>query len=101
LPQAAGAGAGGQGEGGAVLRWEDARHPVEDGMKFRFGIQFIGARTRDEWVEAARRAEGLGFSTLVLPDHFGGGQLAPMPALMAAADATSTLRLGTLVLCND
>ncbi|MET9290364.1 TIGR03621 family F420-dependent LLM class oxidoreductase [Streptomyces sp. NPDC003077] len=70
-------------------------------MKFRFGIQFIGARTRDEWVEAARRAESLGFSTLVLPDHFGGGQLAPMPALMAAADATSTLRLGTLVLCND
>ncbi|WP_037886544.1 TIGR03621 family F420-dependent LLM class oxidoreductase [Streptomyces sp. NRRL S-646] len=70
-------------------------------MRFRFGIQFIGARTRDEWVEAARRAEALGFSSFVLPDHFGGGQLAPMPALMAAADATSTLRLGTLVLCND
>ncbi|GAA2083692.1 LLM class F420-dependent oxidoreductase [Streptomyces albiaxialis] len=70
-------------------------------MKFRFGIQLIGARTRDEWVGAARRAESTGFSTLVLPDHFGGGQLAPLPALMAAADATSTLRLGTLVLCND
>ena len=35
-----------------------------------------------------------------MPDHFG-DQLAPVPALMAAADATSTLRLGTLVFDND
>jgi probable F420-dependent oxidoreductase len=48
----------------------------------------------------ARRVEDLGFSTLVVPDHFD-GQLSPVPALMAAADATATLRIGTLVLNND
>lgn len=36
----------------------------------------------------------------MLPDHFG-DQLAPIPAMMAAADATSTLKVGTLVFDND
>jgi probable F420-dependent oxidoreductase len=35
-----------------------------------------------------------------MPDHFG-DQLAPVPALMAAADATSRIRIGTLVFDND
>jgi probable F420-dependent oxidoreductase len=35
-----------------------------------------------------------------MPDHFG-DQLAPGPALMAAADATTALRVGALVLDND
>ena len=35
-----------------------------------------------------------------MPDHFN-DQLAPMPALAAAAEATKTLRVGPLVLCND
>ena len=35
-----------------------------------------------------------------MPDHFG-DQLAPIPALMAAADATSELRIGALVHDND
>ena len=48
----------------------------------------------------ARRIEGLGYSTLLIPDHFG-DQLAPMPAMMAAAAATTTLRVGGLVLDND
>ena len=48
----------------------------------------------------ARRAEDLGYSTLFMPDHFG-DQLAPVPALMAAADATTSLRIGTLVFDND
>lgn len=67
---------------------------------FRFGIQAKSATTRTEWVEMARRVEDLGYATLSLPDHFD-GQLAPTPALMAAADATSTLRIGSLVWCND
>lgn len=53
-----------------------------------------------EWAELARRAEGLGYSTLTCADHLD-DQFAPMPALAAAAAATSTLRLGTLVLAND
>ncbi|HXW35883.1 MAG TPA: LLM class flavin-dependent oxidoreductase, partial [Acidimicrobiales bacterium] len=52
------------------------------------------------WAAQARKAEDLGYSALLMPDHFG-DQLAPVPALVAAADATSTLRVGTLVFDND
>lgn len=68
--------------------------------RFRFGIQLSTARDAADWAEQARRAEALGYDTLFLPDHFG-DQLAPIPALMAAADATTELRLGTLVFDND
>ena len=67
---------------------------------FRFGIQASAAENRHDWTELARRAEALGYSTLTMPDHFD-GQLAPVPALQCAADATSTLRLGALVFDND
>src|SRR6202163_1354415 len=70
--------------------------------KFRFAVQLSKAPdgTARSWAEQARKAEDLGYSTLLMPDHFG-DQLAPVPALMAAAAATSTLRLGTLVFDND
>lgn len=68
--------------------------------RFRFGIQLHVAPGGSTWADAARRAEELGYSTLHLPDHFG-NQLAPIPAMMAAADATTTLRVGTLVFDND
>lgn len=48
----------------------------------------------------ARRAEGLGYSSLTVPDHLD-GQLGPIAVLMAAADATTRLRVGHLVLAND
>ena len=48
----------------------------------------------------ARQVEDLGWSTLTIADHFDDA-LAPIPALMAAADATTTLRVGTMVLAND
>lgn len=67
---------------------------------FRFGVQCSKARDASQWARVARKAEDLGFSTLFMPDHFG-DQLAPVPALMAAADATTTLRVGTLVFDND
>jgi probable F420-dependent oxidoreductase len=44
--------------------------------------------------------ESLGYSALYLPDHFT-DQLAPIAALMSAADATTTLRVGSLVFDND
>jgi probable F420-dependent oxidoreductase len=68
--------------------------------RFRFGIQLSTAGDAAGWAESARRAEGNGFSTLFLPDHFG-DQLAPIPAMMAAADATTDLRVGALVFDND
>jgi len=48
----------------------------------------------------ARRVEDLGYSCLTLPDHFD-AQLAPVPALMAAAAVTENLRVGSLVWDND
>ena len=68
--------------------------------KFRFGVQTSRGRSAAEWAEKARKIESLGYSTLFIPDHFD-DQLAPMPAMMAAADATTTLRVGSLVLDND
>jgi len=69
---------------------------------FRFGVQCSSPPQsgRDAWRELARTCEGFGYSTLTVADHFD-DQLAPIPALMAAADATSTLRVGALVLCTD
>jgi probable F420-dependent oxidoreductase len=68
---------------------------------FRFGVQASGGiGSRVQWVELARRVEDLGYSSLSLPDHFD-EQLAPTVALMAAADATTDLRVGALVWCND
>ena len=67
---------------------------------FRFGIQASNASSRTEWVDLAKRAEANGFSTLTMPDHFG-DQLAPLPAMMTAADATTDLRVCALVFDND
>ncbi|MDW3213451.1 MAG: TIGR03621 family F420-dependent LLM class oxidoreductase [Ilumatobacteraceae bacterium] len=67
---------------------------------FRFGVQVNGTGSRQEWVDLARNVEANGYSTLTMPDHFS-DQLAPVPALQCAADATTTLRLGALVYDND
>jgi probable F420-dependent oxidoreductase len=68
--------------------------------RFRFGAQLSFAGSAEAWAAKARQVEALGYSSLCVPDHFD-DQLAPMPALAAAAAATTTLRVGTLVLDND
>jgi probable F420-dependent oxidoreductase len=67
---------------------------------FRFGVVAAAARSGDEWLSKARRAEALGYATLVIPDNLR-YTLAPLPALAMAAAATRSLRLGTYVLAND
>jgi probable F420-dependent oxidoreductase len=67
---------------------------------FRFGVQEHSAPSGGAWREKARLVESLGYKALYLPDHFG-DQLGPIAALMAAADATTTLRVGSLVFDND
>jgi probable F420-dependent oxidoreductase len=67
---------------------------------FKFGVQEHRASSAKEWREKARQAESLGYSALYLPDHFS-DQLGPIAALMAAADATTKLRVGALVFDND
>jgi probable F420-dependent oxidoreductase len=69
--------------------------------KFRFGVQCSSASTAAEWRDRARKMEDLGYSTLFSPDHFIGTPLAPMVAIAMAAEATTTLRVGHLVLGND
>ena len=67
---------------------------------FRFGVVAASARSGDEWASKARRAEALGYATLVVPDNLN-YTLAPLPALAVAAAATQRLRVGTYVLAND
>jgi probable F420-dependent oxidoreductase len=67
---------------------------------FRFAVQEHSAPSGSAWRDRARLVESLGYKALYLPDHFG-DQLGPIAALMAAADATTTLRVGSLVFDND
>lgn len=67
---------------------------------FRFGIQCKGPADPVGWPALARKVEDLGWSTLTVSDHLD-DQLAPFTAAMAAASATTTLRVGTMVLAND
>lgn len=69
--------------------------------KFRFGVQCSTASSAAEWRNRARKIEDLGYATLFSPDHFIGTPLAPMVAIAMAAEATTTLRVGHLVLGND
>ena len=68
---------------------------------FRFGISVWGAQSRDEWRSKARRAEAAGFDTLLIADHLVDGMFSSLAALVAAAEATDRIRLGTLVMNND
>ena len=67
---------------------------------FRFGVQEHRAVSAKAWRERARLVESLGYAALYLPDHLN-DQLGPIAALMLAADATTTLRVGSLVFDND
>jgi probable F420-dependent oxidoreductase len=67
---------------------------------FRFGINVRDASSRAGWQDKARKAEQLGYSVLLVPDHLA-AMLATIPAVMSAADATKSLRVGTNVLNND
>ena len=67
---------------------------------FRFGVHTSDAPDGATWAAAARRYEELGFSSLLVRDHFD-DQLAPIVAMTAAASATTKLRVGCLVFDND
>ncbi len=66
---------------------------------FRFAVQAAQATDLASWSDLARRAESLGYAVLSMPDHLG-DQLAPVPALAAAAAATTSLRIACLVFAN-
>lgn len=62
---------------------------------FRFGFNVFEVRARRALLEECRTAERYGYDVASVPDHL--GMPAPFPTLVAAADATQRLRLGTLV----
>ena len=80
---------------------------------FRFAVQSYSASSAKQWRDRARRVEELGFSALHLADHILGPgdaiaptfhpvqELAAVPAMAAAAEATKTLRIGSRVFCID
>jgi probable F420-dependent oxidoreductase len=78
---------------------------MTDRRKFRFAVINETILSREAWLDHVRRVEQLGYATFLIRDHFVpdffGDQLAPLPALMAAAMATTRLRVGTMVLDND
>jgi len=67
---------------------------------FRFGISVWHVASRAELVDKAKKVEALGYDTLSFPDHLT-DRIAPIPAVMTAAEATTRLRIGTNVLNND
>ena len=80
---------------------------------FRFAVQSYAADSGDEWRNRARRVEELGYSAFHLADHFlGAGEaleaanhpiqnVASVPAIAVAAEATESLRVGCRVFCID
>lgn len=80
---------------------------------FRFAVQSFSASSGKEWRDRARRVEELGYSALHLADHFLGPgeaiastnhpvqELAAVPAMAMAAEATQRLRIGCRVFCVD
>jgi probable F420-dependent oxidoreductase len=78
----------------------DSSHAMTTARPFRFGVVAAQAPSGREWAAKARRMESMGYSTLLMPDGVR-HTLAPLPALAAAAAATSSLRVGTYVLAND
>ena len=67
---------------------------------FRFAVHASRASSAEEWKSLARRAEELGYSALLVPDHLG-SRLSPITALATAAAVTTRLRIGPYVFAND
>ncbi|SFW54595.1 TIGR03621 family F420-dependent LLM class oxidoreductase [Amycolatopsis australiensis] len=63
---------------------------------FRFGVALVAPGSRAEWVAKCRKAEDLGYDVVGVVDHL--GRVAPVPALLLAAEATERVRLNTFVL---
>jgi probable F420-dependent oxidoreductase len=67
---------------------------------FRFGVVIAHASSRTQFITLVHKAEDLGYSTLLIPDRVVTG-LAPLTSLAIAAEATTSLRVGSYVFCND
>lgn len=78
----------------------------------RFSLQDFTATSAKDWRDKVRRAESLGFSTFQLADHYIGPgpalaatnhpvqDIAAVPAMAMAAEATTTINIGCRVFCT-
>ncbi|GAA1250088.1 TIGR03621 family F420-dependent LLM class oxidoreductase [Prauserella halophila] len=64
-------------------------------MDFRFGVNMLASGERPQWLDKCRRAEDFGFDVVAVADHL--GMPSPFPSLVAAAEATERVQLGTFV----
>jgi len=69
---------------------------MADSRRFRFSTNVFGLTSRAEFASFAQRVEALGYDTLFAADHL--GSYAPFQMVVAAAQATTWIKLGTLVL---
>jgi probable F420-dependent oxidoreductase len=76
----------------------DQKELTMGGRTFRFGVVATPDGGPERWTALARRVEELGYSSLLMPD--GLQLLAPFTSLAAAANATTTRRVGTFVLAS-
>jgi probable F420-dependent oxidoreductase len=67
---------------------------------FRFGALAVSSYDGKGWTAFARRLEAEGFDTLLVADHYD-NPMACTPLIMSAANATTTLRVGSYVYDND
>lgn len=68
--------------------------------QLRFGVQLDHPFEGSTWTDTCREVEDLGYSSILVPDHFDEG-LGPLAAMASAAAVTSTLKVGALVLDTD
>ena len=68
---------------------------------FRFGLMAWSAgSSRETWSAQARAIEAAGYSSLLLGDHLHFA-VAPIAGMVAAAYATTTLKVGSYMFGND
>jgi probable F420-dependent oxidoreductase len=63
---------------------------------FRFGVNMFLTDSKASWIEKCRRAEQSGFDVIGVADHL--GFLAPLPAMLLAAEATERAQVNSFVL---
>lgn len=68
--------------------------------ELKFGFTVGSPRSTAELAQTCRTAEAFGYDTATVVDHLGPGRLAPFQTLIAAAHASSRLRVGTYVVNN-
>lgn len=67
---------------------------------FRFGVELAAPFVGRTWADSARELEGLGYTTLFVPDHLH-SELGPIAAMATALSATTSLVVAPLVMAVD